>query len=37
MKCWWIFFHKWGRWSRYLNTWQHRFCEKCGREQTRED
>jgi hypothetical protein len=41
MRCWWIFFHKWGKWStprsaKYIDTGspyvtQERYCEKCNK------
>lgn len=36
MKCWWIFFHKWGKWELGRKSGGHlivRQCKECGRHQ----
>jgi hypothetical protein len=37
MKCWWIFFHDWGKWESLWSEslYQRRVCNRCGLEQQR--
>jgi hypothetical protein len=34
--CWWMFGHRWGPWQQWAITYQRRWCQKCGRMQTKD-